>query len=294
MDEQDTAITDVSESVELPERADCLVIIHDKTKALHGKRCRLLGNVVRIGRRNDSEVVLEEEGVSRAHARLEYLDGHWVLMDVGSLNGTLLNDELLTGTSRLRNGDRIKIGSVIFKYLSGADVESEFLEEIYEIAITDHLTQLPNRRRFDEQLQIEFVRARRHERQLSLVLFDVDLFKHVNDEYGHQAGDEVLMAIGRIIRSRVRGEDLPARVGGEEFAILMPETSIEGARALAEALRRGIAEHVLRFGEIEVRVTISAGCATLRPTDMLAAQLYSRVDERLYEAKAAGRNCVKG
>ncbi len=290
--DQDTAVTDVNGPVPVARQPDCLVVIHDKKKLYQGKRFDLLGRVVHIGRQVGSEITLEEEGVSRVHARVERTERGWVLMDVGSKNGTLHNDREVSSVRLLRNGDRVKIGSVILKYLSGSDVEAAFYEEVYQTFISDNLTQLANRNRFDERLQVEFVRARRHGRPLSLVLLDVDFFKNVNDSYGHQVGDAVLANIGRILNARLRGDDLGARVGGEEFAMLLPETRLEDARALADELRTTIDRTPAVINEVEIGVSVSAGCAALDDADTSVAELYGRADERLYAAKEAGRNRV--
>jgi diguanylate cyclase (GGDEF)-like protein len=289
--DQDTAVTDITQSVVVPARNDCIVIIHDRHTGLSGKRFDMSGSTLRIGREETNDVVFEDNGISRAHARIEKRGANWVIMDVGSTNGTLVNDERLMGIRVLSNGDHIRMGSMILKYLSGTDIEAAFHEEIYRLAIVDSLTGLPNRRRFDEELAAEFVRARRYARVLSLLLVDVDLFKAVNDEYGHPTGDSVLGHLGSLLRSRVRSGDLAARVGGEEFAVLMPETPLAGARVLAEQLRASVERSSMLY-EVEIRVTVSIGCAELEPTDGSGQDLFTRCDGKLYEAKNAGRNRV--
>jgi len=211
---------------------------------------------------------------------------------VGSRNGTLLNGAPLSGVKRLKNGDLLKLGSVILKYLSGHDVETSLYEEMFQLAITDNLTQLHNRRRFDEVLSTEFGRVRRHARSLSLLMLDIDFFKRINDEHGHPAGDAVLFQVGQLIRARIRDHDLAARIGGEEVAILMPETDLTGARVLAQELRQAIAAHVVEYAEQQLRVTVSIGCAQYEPGDVDPSAFVKRCDEQLYSAKAAGRNRV--
>jgi two-component system, cell cycle response regulator len=289
--DQDTAVTDVTQSVVVPARNDCLVVIHDRHTGRQGKRFDMASGTLRIGREDNNDVVFEDSGVSRAHARVERRGVNWVIMDVGSTNGTLVNDERLMGIRTLQNGDHIRLGSMILKYLSGNDIEAAFHEEIYRLAIVDSLTGLPNRRRFDEELCAEFVRARRYGRVLSLLLVDVDLFKQVNDEYGHPTGDSVLGHLGGLLRSRLRSGDLAARVGGEEFAVLMPETPLSGALALAEQLRSTVERSSMVY-EVEIRVTVSIGCAELDPADTAAQELFTRCDGKLYEAKKSGRNRV--
>jgi two-component system, cell cycle response regulator len=290
--EQDTAITDVDKPVALGEQRDCLIVIYHKEKEQQGKRLELGSGTVRLGRDFGNDLVLLDEGVSRDHARIERRGEAWLVMDVGSRNGTLLNGQPLSGVKRLKNGDMLKLGSVIVKYLSGSDLESSMYEEVYQLAITDNLTQLNNKREFDKELATECGRVRRHGRNLSLLMLDIDLFKTVNDTHGHPAGDAVLYQIGKLIRERVRDNDLAARIGGEELAILMPETDLQGAQALAEELRHAIEAHVVEYAERRIRVTVSIGCAQYGPRDADPASFVQRCDEKLYAAKAAGRNRV--
>ena len=123
----------------------------------------------------------------------------------------------------------MKVGPTIFKYLSGADVESQYHEEIYRMTIIDGLTQVHNKRYLYEALEREIIRARRHARELSFLMFDIDHFKKINDVHGHLAGDFVLKELARIVQGRIRRDEVFARYGGEEFAIVLPETDLEGA-----------------------------------------------------------------
>lgn len=290
--DQDTAVTDVTKSVPVPAQSDCFVVIHGGHSGRPGKRFDITGDVVRIGRGQQNDIVLEDDVVSRSHARVERRGTGWVIMDVGSRNGTLVNEQWVMDIIPIRNGDRIRFGSVILKYLSGFDLETAYHEQLYQIAIQDGLTGLPNRRRFDDELATEFLRAKRHGRPLSLLLFDVDHFKNVNDRFGHPGGDAVLCNIGALLRARVRSGDLAARIGGEEFAIVMPETPSEGARTLAEELRATIATAPVKLRDDQVRVNVSVGCATRGADDRSAADLYGRCDAHLYRAKGLGRNRV--
>jgi diguanylate cyclase (GGDEF)-like protein len=157
-------------------------------------------------------------------------------------------------------------------------------------AVTDDLTQLSNRRGFMEALELEVRRSERFGGALSLVLLDLDDFKRINDRHGHQTGDDVLVAVGETLKTRVRDVDFAARLGGEEFAVLLPHTDAHGARALAESLRSSIA--AIRFGkERGVRVTASFGVATRREPESVNDLLH-RADLGLYGAKERGKNRV--
>lgn len=273
-------------------RTDCLVVIYTKEPTLLGKRFVLEDSPTRVGRGTDNHIVLDADSVSRQHARFEARDKAWIVTDEGSTNGTYCNDEQVLREVVLRNGDRVKIGSTIFKFLSGADVEAQYHEEIYRLTIVDGLTQVHNKRYLYEALERELIRARRHSRLLTVMMFDIDHFKRINDLHGHLAGDFVLKELARIVQSRIRRDEVFARYGGEEFCIILPETMLEGAVELGERLRQQIQEHTFAFQQDKMRVTVSVGCAVLTDEDRNAGELLKRADERLYEAKNSGRNRV--
>ncbi|HYJ10244.1 MAG TPA: GGDEF domain-containing protein [Polyangiaceae bacterium] len=271
---------------------DCLVVIYTAEPGLLGKRFVLDKSPTRVGRGADSQIVLEGDSVSRRHAHLERRTGAWYVVDDGSTNGTYVNEEQIAREQLLTNGDRIKIGPSILKFLSGADAEAKYHEEIYRMTIVDGLTQIHNKRALFEALEKELMRARRYERDLSLLMFDIDFFKRINDQYGHLAGDHVLRELARIVQERIRREEVFARYGGEEFVILLPETPLPGAAALAESLRARVANHSFVFQGERIPVTVSIGTALLGENDKVAADLIQRADEKLYEAKRGGRNRV--
>ena len=271
---------------------DCLVVIYTAEPGLLGTRFVLDKSPTRVGRGADSQIVLEGDSVSRRHAHLERRAGAWYVVDDGSTNGTYVNEEQISREQLLVNGDRIKVGPSILKFLSGADAEAKYHEEIYRMTIVDGLTQIHNKRALFEALEKELMRARRYERDLSLLMFDIDFFKRINDQYGHLAGDHVLRELARIVQERIRREEVFARYGGEEFVILLPETPLPGAAALAESLRARGANHAFVFQGERIPVTVSIGTALLGENDKVAADLIQRADEKLYEAKRGGRNRV--
>ena len=194
----------------------------------------------------------------------------------------------------LGDGDLIKIGRTIFKFLSGGNIERAYHEEIYRLTTIDGLTQIYNKRYFLETLEREIARSSRYRRDMSLVLFDIDHFKRINDTFGHLAGDQVLKTLASTVKTKIRREDLFARYGGEEFAIVLPEIDGYNAHQFAEKVRRIVEAHGVRLRGHPIPVTISMGVATLDAETADSAALIKRADDRLYEAKKAGRNCVRG
>jgi diguanylate cyclase (GGDEF)-like protein len=168
--------------------------------------------------------------------------------------------------------------------------------ELQRLANLDGLTQVANRRRFDEYLAQEWRRLSREQSPLSLILCDVDLFKRYNDTYGHQAGDDCLRSIAHVLQvAATRPADVVARYGGEEFAIILPNTPLEGAVKIAEEVQAGIKQLQLehRGSHISPFVTLSLGVASLVPSLGLAsAMLIAAADQALYQAKAEGRDRI--
>jgi two-component system cell cycle response regulator len=275
-----------------PKGGDCLVVIYTKEPTLLGKRFVLDTSPIRIGRGAENHIVLDGDSVSRRHAHLEQRSIAWWAVDDGSTNGTYVNDDQISREQSLMNGDRIKVGPTIFKYLSGQDVEAQYHEEIYRMTIIDGLTQAHVKRYLLEALEKEIIRARRHARDLSFVMFDIDHFKKINDVHGHLAGDFVLKELANLVQGRIRRDEVFARYGGEEFAIVLPETNLEGARALAEGLREKVAQSRFVFQNESIRVTISIGVSMLAEHDKTSLDLIRNADVKLYEAKRGGRNRV--
>jgi two-component system, cell cycle response regulator len=247
---------------------------------------------ITIGRGPDNEIVLDMDNVSRYHAQVLLLADGYYLEDLDSTNGSYVNDEEVT-RRRLANGDLIKIGGAILKFLQGGNIESLFHEEIYRMTIVDGLTQIHNKRYFLEFLDREMARCARYNRPLSLLIFDVDHFKQVNDKYGHLAGDAILKRLAEMISKLIRKEEAFARYGGEEFVVLMPETPSDRARIFAEKIRRMVETTVFEYEDRRIPISVSIGFAEMDDHRDPSAFIRS-ADELLYKAKGAGRNRVEG
>jgi len=289
-----TRVTPFSEPHISTESAqDCLVVIYAPSSNQLGKRFSLGEGKVRIGRGMENDVVLNSDSVSRRHARIELRGGGYRVVDMASTNGTYVNDELVDEVV-LRDGDQLKVGRTIFKFIVSGNMEAQYHEEIYRLMTVDGLTEMHNKRYFNEAIEREASRSARYGRAFSLVLFDIDHFKKINDTYGHLAGDSVLRQLGALVRNRVRRDDIPCRTGGEEFSIIVPEVSLAGGLNLAEKLRGAIEAAVFKFEGTQIPVTVSMGVAewTTELTD--PQDLVKQADERLYEAKRSGRNRICG
>jgi diguanylate cyclase (GGDEF)-like protein len=247
-----------------------------------------------IGRDEGCDVVVALDTVSRRHCVVS-MDGDAArVRDLGSTNGTFVNECPLKGDEEvlLAPGDRLRAGGAIFKFLQGDHVEALYHEEIYRTMIVDGLTQAHNRRFLLEFLDRELARHQRHQRPLSLLLFDLDAFKRINDDWGHLTGDAVLRELAELVRARVRREDCFARWGGEEFAVALSETDPEAAELFAERVRKLVEEHEFQVNGERLPVTISIGVATAPPDLRDAETFLAKADALLYEAKRQGRNRV--
>lgn len=268
----------------------CLVVIYGPLLA---RRFMLDRAEQTIGRADDAEIRVDDDAASRAHARIVVSGRRAKLLDLGSTNGTFVNEQAV-GEIELRDGDLVQIGDTIFKFLAGGNVETKYHQEMYRMTTVDGLTQAYNRRYFMETFEREVQRAKRYRRDLCLVMIDIDHFKLVNDTWGHLAGDHVLRETARIISDTVRHEDVFGRYGGEEFALLLPEVGLAGSLLVCERLRHQIEEARLQFGRDEIRITASFGLAstTALGDAFSPVDLIDLADEKLYDAKRNGRNRV--
>jgi diguanylate cyclase (GGDEF)-like protein len=256
-----------------------------------GRRIEVGPRAIEIGRAPTCDIPIDHESVSRRHARvLRKGTAYWV-EDLGSTNGTFLNDGRVAAHD-LAQGDQLKIGRTIFKFMTGSKLEASYHEEIYRLMTFDGLTGIYNKRYFHEALAREASRAHRYRRDFSLIMFDVDHFKEKNDTFGHLAGDRILKDLAGVVKEKLRSEDVLARVGGEEFAVLAPEVGIAGASEVAEKVRRVVQATAFRFEGDTIPTTVSVGVASWMGQEDRPDAIYGRADGALYRAKQGGRNRV--
>jgi diguanylate cyclase (GGDEF)-like protein len=287
----ETWVTMPERPVTSTRREACLVHIYPTGPGM-GKRYALNDSPIVLGRGHDCDIQVNEHSVSRRHARIQPASDGYYAVDLQSTNGTFVNDAV-SATTRLHDGDYLRIGNCIYRFLAGGNVEAEYHEEIYRLTIKDGLTDIHNKRYLLEFLDRELARSARHHRPLALVLFDIDRFKEINDKLGHLGGDYALRELAALVKAGVRKEELFARYGGEEFAIVLPETNLERGLSVAERVRASVEQQPFTYEDKTFSLTVSAGMSTTIGDDSLTPQeLIRQADERLYQAKRDGRNRV--
>ena len=248
-----------------------------------------------IGRGREAQVRVEDVGISRAHSRVvRTMDGKFVVDDLGSTNGTFVGGRKIE-RAELHTGDRIQIGpNVVLRFSILDEAEEQLAHQLYEASTKDGLTKVYNRKYFVERMAAEVAYSHRHKSPLSVILFDLDHFKKVNDTHGHMAGDVVLRLVAAQVQKTIRTEDVLSRYGGEEFVILVRGIPHPSAAHFAERVRKAVERLSIPWEEIQVKATISIGISSLTELPETAAgdELLHLADERLYRAKSGGRNRV--
>jgi len=278
-------------------RRSCL-ILYSGTET--GKRFVLDSHAMTIGRLPNTEIYIDTPSVSRRHAELAVSGDTVTIRDLESSNGTHVNDERITGPLALKDGDLIRLGKVFLKYYEHESLDALLHDRIYRMATVDAGTELFNRQYLNDVLRSEIKLARLTTRPLSIIYYDLDHFKSVNDRFGHSTGDVVLKESAAVVKAIVRKEDILGRLGGEEFIVVLPGAPLAEAVELAERIRLAIEAHVFtvevdsRGGktEVEHRQTVSLGVMQLNDEMKEAKALLDAADRLLYRAKHTGRNRV--
>ena len=254
-----------------------------------GRSFELTNEPVELGRDPDCGFTLQSDGVSRKHARVQMIFALYFVTDLGSTNGTFVNDQPAS-MAQLKDGDQIRMGDAVVKFVAN-HLELKYSQEVHDRATTDSLTGAANKQQFQAQLEKAMQHAQKSGEPLSLGLLDLDHFKHINDNFGHAAGDAVLASVARAITAALPAGASLYRVGGEEFAILFPTAVRSDALAGAERIRTAVAVEPIHHEATRIPVTISLGVAQLGDAETPAG-LFERADRLLYKSKLGGRNRV--
>jgi len=275
--------------VEARDRAYLIVLTGTEV----GQMFKLSNESMVIGRTDDADISLHDDGVSRTHARVWIDDDGVHIEDLGSRNGTYCNATRIQKAS-LDDGDKIQVGrATVLRFTYQDELDESFSRQMYDSALSDPLTQAVNRRHLLERIDSELSYALRHQAPLSVVMLDFDHFKDINDQHGHLAGDQALATLAQCIRGQIRNEDIFGRYGGEEFMVVCRGIRQAQAAIMAERLRASIAGLVLQHDGQEVRVTASFGVAGLPEVPArTVSDLITAADTALFAAKDAGCNCV--
>jgi two-component system cell cycle response regulator len=246
-----------------------------------------------VGRHPTNLLRVDEDSISRFHARVVKVGEDFIVEDMGSRNGTFVAGKRVS-RAKLEHDNWLQFGPRVSFRFSLTDVREErLLRKLYESSTRDALTGAYNRLHFEERLRSEVAYAVRHRSHVSLLIIDLDHFKRVNDTYGHPAGDAVLKRASEACMRALRTEDVFARFGGEEFAVVLRGIELKGALRLGERLRQAVANEVVEHDGHSIKVTLSGGVASL---DCCASpspvELVGLADRRLYLSKQRGRNQV--
>jgi two-component system, cell cycle response regulator len=289
---QGEQLTLIEELKKAKEQAACLIMIRGTPQ---GHRFFITQDEMIIGRDPDLDLSVTDQSISRRHAKFNKQGVQITLTDLGSANGTFVNNKKINPheATFLAKEDMIKLGNSILKYLPAGEIEILFFGNLGSAAHTDALTRIYNKGYLLEALDAEFKRAKALHTGLSILFFDLDHFKNVNDTYGHDCGDFILKELTRLIKnSFVRPKDIFARYGGEEFVLLLGNTSLEIAHSTAEQMREAIETNSFIYEGKRIPVTASLGVAHLTNEIESPQELIKTADKALYYAKNHGRNQV--
>ena len=248
-----------------------------------------------VGRSMTSTIFVDDRSVSKSHAKLTVSFGEVAIIDLDSTNKTVVNGSAIPPfvPKKLENNDQVKIGNVLFKFLEEGSIEAAANHNMQEKSERDSLTKIWNKGALLLKGPEFFKRAKLLDVPLSLLVFDLDHFKKVNDNFGHAAGDYVLEETADVIqRKLIRNDDYFARFGGEEFVILLFGSNIQQAEEIGERIRATIEKHEFTFEEKKLPVTISIGIAAQEKEMTSFEELFAKADSALYASKNSGRNRV--
>ncbi len=270
-----------------------LVVISGKPL---GKSFFITKETILLGRDLTADISIGETSISRKHTEFHIVTDGIEVKDLGSTNGTFVNDVKLEGSKMLEDGDLVRCGSTILKFLKEGKIENVHYGKMYDLATRDDMTGCLNKKAILDLIREEFIRSQAKNIPFAVLFFDIDHFKVTNDTFGHIAGDYVLKETCALIMNKmIRQQDALGRYGGEEFALVLRETPLRIAVDVAERIRTTIQKNDYNFDGKQIPVTISVGVVALDSTSKSPDDLLALADKALYDAKNQGRNrvCVR-
>ena len=247
-----------------------------------------------IGRNWKSDICIRDPSISKEHlAVYSETNGKISIKDLNSTNGTYINEHIIESQTKvsLNDNDIIKLGNVGLKFLYRGNHEISSIIKNYQKSFFDMLTGVGNRFMLEVKSPELFHISKRTKTPLSLILFDIDFFKKINDTHGHQAGDFILKQVGQLLRSSFRSDDLLTRCGGEEFCVIL-QSKIDNAQKSIEKIRKTIEHQTFNYNDKNLKITLSAGITERVRKDKSWKNMYERADQALYKSKNTGRNKV--
>ena len=248
-----------------------------------------------VGRSVNSHIFVDDKSVSKSHSKIVFHLGDVAIMDLESTNKTLINGQMIDPLTPiiLKNNDQVKMGNVIFKFLEKGNVESLSVAETYDRGTRDALTGCNNKGALMVKGGECFKKSDLLNVPLSVITFDIDHFKKINDTYGHAAGDFVLIELVKTVSNNViREGDFFSRSGGEEFTLLLLGSNLKQATDVAERIRSTIEQFKFEFDSKVLPITVSLGVSQKTESDTIWEEIFERADAALYESKNSGRNKV--
>ena len=263
--------------------------------SLMGRHWTMNQKEMTVGRSRRNDICIQDPSISKSHfvVRLTDKEEKVCIQDKGSTNGLIVNHQPIPSEREviLKDKDQIQVGNVVLKFLDRGNPELVFVSSQFKRSFQDNLTRVGNRALLECRAPEMFKLSRQNQKPLSVIIFDVDHFKNVNDTYGHPTGDFVLKEVAGLARSCFRPRDLLTRSGGEEFCILL-NMPLDKSRECIERVRTTVARHKFHFESQCIRISISAGLSLLKPKDESWMDIYKRADKALYQSKTGGRNRV--
>ncbi len=261
-------------------------------KSLMGKHWVIHKPEMSVGRGRDNDICIQDPSISKTHVLIQKSsEGKISIKDQKSTNGIVLNHEPVKGERMLKDKDQMQMGNVVLKFLDQGNLELLFISSQFKRSFQDNLTEVGNRALLECRGPEIFKLSKHSSKPLCVVIFDIDRFKSINDNYGHVAGDQVLKEVADIARSCFRSRDLITRCGGEEFCVIL-NAHLDRGREYIEKVRSQVAAHKFCFESHTIRLTLSAGLSQFQKEDKSWLDIYKRADKALYYCKSHGRNQI--